>query len=213
MIKKVRVLIVDDSAIARSMIRDGLERDPHIEVVGLASDPYIARDLILELDPDVITLDMEMPRMDGLSFLKILQEHHPIPVVVISALTPAGSQLALAALAAGAIDVVKKPDTAEAVAQTARRLITQIKAAAQSRRITQPLPADPSSRSLPDAWRQASTAERLILLGGSTGGVEALRFLLPRLPPGLPNPGRPPKPEGRDGGGGGCSGSEAIPAG
>ena len=89
--KKIRVLVVDDSALARRAIMTALSSDPELEIVGGAEDPYVAREKILELEPDVITLDLEMPRMDGLTFLKILQEHHPIPVVVISSLTQAGS--------------------------------------------------------------------------------------------------------------------------
>ena len=93
--KKIRVLVVDDSAIARRAIMDALSRDPEIEVVGGAEDAYVAREKILALEPDVITLDLEMPRMDGLSFLRILQAHHPIPVVVVSSLTQAGSAKAM----------------------------------------------------------------------------------------------------------------------
>src|SRR5262249_12817400 len=107
--QKIRVLVVDDSAIARRSISEALARDPEIKVVGTARDPYVARDEILALQPDVITLDLEMPRMDGLTFLKILQKHHPVPVVVISALTPSGSAKALEALKAGALDVFAKP--------------------------------------------------------------------------------------------------------
>ena len=108
--RKIRVLIVDDSALARRAISEALARDPEIEVVGAASDAYVARDQILALQPDVVTLDLEMPRMDGLSFLKILQEYYPVPVVVVSSLTPSGSAKALEALAAGALDVLAKPD-------------------------------------------------------------------------------------------------------
>ena len=101
---RIRVLVVDDSALARRAIIDALALDPAIEVIGTAPDPYVARDRILELRPDVVTLDMEMPRMDGLTFLRILQEHHPVPVVVLSTLTTAGSELAYQALAAGAVE-------------------------------------------------------------------------------------------------------------
>ena len=97
-------------------------RDPEIEVVGAASDPYAARDEILALQPDVITLDLEMPRMDGLTFLKILQEHHPVPVVVVSSLTPSGSAKALEALQAGAVDVLAKPDGSGNLGQLAHQL-------------------------------------------------------------------------------------------
>src|ERR1035438_6894521 len=110
--KKIRVLVVDDSAVVRRMISDALSQDPEIEVVGTACDPYVARDMILEHEPDVLTLDIEMPRMDGLTFLKILQEHRPMPVVIVSSLTAAGSKMALRALELGAVDVVGKQSSA-----------------------------------------------------------------------------------------------------
>jgi two-component system, chemotaxis family, protein-glutamate methylesterase/glutaminase len=185
--RKIRVLIVDDSALARRAISEALARDPEIEVVGAASDAYVARDQILALQPDVITLDLEMPRMDGLTFLKILQEYYPVPVVVVSSLTPSGSIKALEALAAGAVDVLAKPDGSGNLGQLAHRLAYHVKAAAQSRRApprlkptTEPAPVAPSIR--PGTF----SARRVILIGSSTGGVEALRFLLPRLPDGLP---------------------------
>ena len=132
--RKIRVLIVDDSALARRAISDALSDDSEIEVVGAASDAYGARDEILALQPDVVTLDLEMPRMDGLTFLKILQEHYPVPVVVVSSLTPSGSAKALEALAAGAIDVLPKPDGTGNLGQLAHQLAYHVKAAAYSRR-------------------------------------------------------------------------------
>ena len=182
---RIRVLIVDDSALARRAISEALSADRSIEVVGVASDPYAAREQILLLEPDVITLDLEMPLMDGLTFLKILQEHHPIPVVVVSALTPAGSALALAALAAGAIDVIQKPDGTQSAREVARRLSTQIKAAARSRRASTALVV-PAARAASVATGREYSSQRIILIGASTGGVEALRFVLPQLPDGLP---------------------------
>jgi CheY-like chemotaxis protein len=144
--RKTRVLIVDDSAVARRAISEALARDPEIEVVGAASDAYVARDQILALQPDVVTLDLEMPRMDGLSFLKILQEYYPVPVVVVSSLTPSGSAKALEALAAGALDVLAKPDGSGNLGQLANRLAYHVKAAAQSRRAAPRLrlPTDPA---------------------------------------------------------------------
>ena len=130
--KKIRVVVVDDSALARRSIIEALSRDVGIEVVGVAPDPYVAREVILDVEPDVITLDLEMPRMDGLTFLKILQEHHPIPVVVVSSLTQAGSAKALEALAAGAVDVVGKPDGSQSIGEVARHLAYLVKAAARS---------------------------------------------------------------------------------
>ena len=187
--RKIRVLVVDDSALARRAISDALARDPEIEVVGAASDPYVARDEILALQPDVITLDLEMPRMDGLTFLKILQEHYPVPVVVVSSLTPSGSAKALEALEAGALDVLAKPDGSGSLGQLAHQLalsceggcpLSSTSSDDPRRPLTPPVPAAPSIR--PGEF----SSRRVILIGASTGGVEALRFLLPRLPDGLP---------------------------
>ena len=186
--RKTRVLIVDDSAVARRAISEALARDPEIEVVGAASDAYVARDQILALQPDVVTLDLEMPRMDGLSFLKILQEYYPVPVVVVSSLTPSGSAKALEALAAGALDVLAKPDGSGNLGQLANRLAYHVKAAAHSRRAPPrlKLATEPAVPIAPPVRPGTFSARRVILIGSSTGGVEALRFLLPRLPNGLP---------------------------
>ena len=186
---KIRVLIVDDSAVARRAIRDALAHDPEIEVVDVACDAYVAREKILKLDPDVITLDLEMPRMDGLTFLRILNEHHPVPVVVVSSLTPQGSAKALEALAAGALDVVAKPNGSQTLGEMAHQLAYHVKAAARARRRplrpeTSVAPLPPVSESIPPG---EFSARRIILIGASTGGVEALRFLLPQLPAGLPS--------------------------
>ena len=184
--RRIRVLVVDDSALARRAIRDALEQDPGIEVVGVAGDAYIAREKILALDPDVITLDLEMPRMDGLTFLKILRAHHPVPVVVVSSLTPQGSAKALEALAAGAVEVLDKPRGDETLGDLAQRLARHVRAAASVRRGR----LDPAAAAAPVPARPTLAGEfssrRLIVIGSSTGGVEALRFLLPRLPDGLP---------------------------
>jgi two-component system, chemotaxis family, protein-glutamate methylesterase/glutaminase len=186
--RKFRVLVVDDSALARRAISDALTRDPEIEVVGAASDAYVARDQILALQPDVVTLDLEMPRMDGLTFLKILQEHYPVPVVVVSSLTPSGSAKALEALKAGALDVLAKPDGSGNLGQLANQLAYHVKAAAQSRRGSRrpSTPAEAVTPVAPQIGTGEFSARRVIVIGASTGGVEALRFLLPRLPDGLP---------------------------
>lgn len=186
--RKIRVLIVDDSAVARRAIREALGQDPEIEVVDTACDAYVAREKILKLQPDVITLDLEMPRMDGLTFLRILNEHHPMPVVVVSALTPQGSARALEALAAGAVDVLAKPNGTQLLGDVAYQLAWHVKAAARARlRPVRPEASvttrTPAARSVPPA---DSSRKKVILIGASTGGVEALRFLLPRLPDGLP---------------------------
>ena len=183
-LRPVRVLIVDDSALARRAIHEALASDPAIEVVGMAADAYQAREQILALEPEVVTLDLQMPLMDGLTFLKILQEHHPVPVIVVSSLTPAGSELAMEALEAGAVDVVQKPDGSRPALQLARRLPALVRAAARSRRTGVRETARPTAAVAP--WSGPVDARRVILIGASTGGVEALRFLLPQLPPGLP---------------------------
>lgn len=187
-VRKIRVLVVDDSALARRAIRAALARDTEIEVVGDASDPYVARDKILALQPDVITLDLEMPRMDGLTFLKILQEHHPVPVVVVSSLTPAGSAKAMEALAAGALDVLAKPNGSQSLSQIAHQLAYHVKAAGRSRRKSSrtPLVSEVVKPLSPAFHGGEFSPRRIILIGASTGGVEALRFILPQLPDGLP---------------------------
>lgn len=186
--RKIRVLIVDDSAVARRAIRDALSQDPEIEVVDTASDAYIAREKILKYDPDVITLDLEMPRMDGLTFLRILNEHHPLPVVVVSALTPQGSAKALEALAAGAVDVVAKPNGSQTLGEAAEHLAFHVKAAARARLRSRSLEAGATASppAAPGIVSREFSERRVILIGASTGGVEALRYLLPRLPDGLP---------------------------
>ena len=158
--RKIRVLVVDDSALARRAIVDALSHDAAIEVVGVASDPYVARDRILELEPDVITLDLEMPRMDGLTFLRILQEHHPLPVVVVSSLAQAGSQAAFDAMEAGAVDVLAKPDGTMSIGSLGAKLAYHVKAAAASSRFQQPRPLGRSADSLPMDAQPAPAGSR-----------------------------------------------------
>jgi two-component system chemotaxis response regulator CheB len=183
--RRIRVLVVDDSALVRHAITEALGRDPEIEVVGSACDPYVAREKIAQLDPDVLTLDLEMPRMDGLTFLRILMKHHPLPVVVVSSLAQHGSQAAMDAIEAGAVDVLAKPDGTMSIGTLADRLAYHVKAAAAAavdRRRPEP---DASSPALaPPAT--AVDSRQIIVIGGSTGGVEALRRLLPRFPRGVP---------------------------
>lgn len=131
--KKIRVLIVDDSAVVRQILTRDLARDPSIEVAGTAPDPYVARQKIAELRPDVLTLDVEMPRMDGITFLRALMQHYPLPVIVLSSLTPQGSQTAIEALDAGAVEVLCKPGTAYSIDNMAAMLIEKIKLAARAR--------------------------------------------------------------------------------
>ncbi|MFM1905155.1 MAG: hypothetical protein RLZZ440_3055 [Planctomycetota bacterium] len=189
--RRIRVLVVDDSALVRKAIGDALALDPDLEVVGTAPDPYVAREKIARLDPDVITLDLEMPRMDGLTFLRLLMQHHPLPVVVVSSLAQAGSQAALEAIEAGAIDVLAKPDGTMSLGAVADRLAWHVKAAYAAGRHLRRLPQESRDRPvrsapLPPRPTPSAPDRSLIVIGASTGGVEALRRLLPRLPRDLP---------------------------
>jgi two-component system, chemotaxis family, protein-glutamate methylesterase/glutaminase len=187
--RKIRVLVVDDSALVRKAIGDALARDPELEVVGTAPDPYVAREKIARLDPDVLTLDLEMPRMDGLSFLRILMQYHPLPVVVVSSLAQAGSQAALDAVEAGAIDVLAKPDGTMSIGALADKLAWHVKAAAAAGRHLRRSPraaATPVPALLAATGAAAPLERQLIVIGASTGGVGALKQLVPALPPGLP---------------------------
>jgi two-component system chemotaxis response regulator CheB len=192
--RRIRVLVVDDSALVRKAISDALSQDPEIEVVGTACDPYVAREKIVALDPDVLTLDLEMPRMDGLTFLRILMQHHPLPVVVVSSLTQAGSQAAMDAVEAGAVDVLAKPGGHTTVGGLAEKLAFHVKAAAastrfRSRRLRDVAPtAGPAPGIVPQrpVFTGRGDARQLIVIGSSTGGIEALRTVLPQLPEGMP---------------------------
>ena len=183
--KRIRALVVDDSSVVRHAISDALRRDPEIEVVGTASDPYEARDKILQLNPDVLTLDIEMPRMDGLTFMRVLQKHRPMPVVVVSSLTQTGSRAALDALEAGAVDVIGKPTSAWSIGELGTQLCQRVKGAAVASLHRQFAGnAAPKPPSLTNSAR--FNPRQIILLGASTGGTEALKYLLTRLPDGLP---------------------------
>jgi two-component system chemotaxis response regulator CheB len=183
-VRPIRVLVVDDSAVVRKLVTEALKADPEIEVVGTAIDPYIARDKIKELNPDVLTLDLEMPRMDGLTFLKILMAQHPLPVIIMSSLTQRGSDYALEALRLGAFDVLAKPGGSYSFGDLGPQLIARIKASAGARLRRTAAPAAP----LPvrRAPLSGSNSRHVILLGASTGGTEALREVLTHLPAGLP---------------------------
>ena len=190
----IRVLIVDDSAMVRKIVTDSLAGDLEIQVIGTAADPYLARDKILELDPDVITLDIEMPRMDGITFLKLLMKHRPMPVIVMSSLTQQGSLKALEALQAGAVDVLDKPSGARSAHENGSRLAEKIKAAAGARiRIAAASPtrepsfkANPSPTTTGTPIRRHYSPRQVILIGASTGGTEALKEILTQLSPDLP---------------------------
>jgi two-component system chemotaxis response regulator CheB len=183
--KKIRVLVVDDSAVVRRMISDALSQDPEIEVVGAACDPYVARDMILQLEPDVLTLDIEMPRMDGLTFLKILQEHRPMPVIIVSSLTQAGSKLALRALELGAVDVVAKQSSAWNIGSLREQLAYRVKGAARAR-LSLLRPATPPNAPAENTAGIQFSPRQLVVIGASTGGTEAVKDVLTRLPAELP---------------------------
>ncbi|HUE01262.1 MAG TPA: chemotaxis response regulator protein-glutamate methylesterase [Bryobacteraceae bacterium] len=181
---KIRVLVVDDSAIVRKILTEALSGQPDLEVVGTAPDPYIARDKILALQPDVLTLDIEMPRMDGLTFLKKLMRFRPMPVIVISSLAQASCQTALQALSLGAVEVLAKPGGPYSVGELRLELASKIRAAA-SAHVRAPAKAaapQPPPRLVASQW----TPSTVIAIGASTGGTEAIADILPRLPEGVP---------------------------
>jgi two-component system, chemotaxis family, protein-glutamate methylesterase/glutaminase len=193
---RIRVLIVDDSAVVRRSLSDSLEKCPDIEVVGTAVDPYAARDKIRLLNPDVLTLDIEMPRMDGLTFLKLLMQRRPMPVVILSSLTGSGSSKALEALQAGAVEVLEKPAGSLSAFEDHARLVHVIKAAARAKlrspreaHLAPNFPSPTSGSPHPAPHRSGPRrfdARRLVLLGASTGGTEAIKSILTRLSPDLP---------------------------
>ena len=180
----VRVLIVDDSAIVRKILTQELGRHAGIEVVGTAPDPYIARDKIAALNPDVLTLDVEMPRMDGITFLRKLMQHHPMPVIVLSSLTPQGGKTAMEALEAGAVEVMCKPGGSYSVGDVCRVLVEKIKAASRARISGRNMPAMDAAR--PQRLRMLETTNKIFAIGASTGGVQALTCVLSSLPPNAP---------------------------
>jgi len=179
---KIKVLIVDDSALVRTILSREMARDPEIEVVGAASDAFEARDMIIAYRPDVITLDVEMPRMSGMEFLDRLMKHYPVPVIMFSTLTYAGAKLALEALDKGAVDVMHKPDhTSAGLHEVMDQLIDKVKAA--HRAIRRPKPVlrgigHPGSIRA----RGVDPTRHLIAIGASTGGTEALTSILTNMP-------------------------------
>jgi two-component system chemotaxis response regulator CheB len=181
----IKVLIVDDSAVVRQTFERALSRDPEIQVVGTAPDPYVARDLIVQRSPDVVTLDIEMPRMDGLTFLRRLMQHYPLPVVVVSSLTPAGSQLAAEALQAGAVEVLSKQGEAHQAQNIAQELVEKVKAAAlvDLARLVSAVRAAPSDTRLRALHK---TTNLVVAIGASTGGTIALETILRSMPADAP---------------------------
>ncbi len=182
--RKIRVLIVDDSAIVRKMLAEALAAEPDLEVVGTAPDPFVARDKILSLRPDVLTLDIEMPRMDGLTFLKKQMRFHPLPVIVISSLAQSCSQTALEALQCGAVEVLAKPGGPYSVGELKQDLPHKVRAAASARivkPVQQQVPVPAAPLVLPGA-----SDSTVIAIGASTGGTEAIREVLTKLPENMP---------------------------
>ena len=183
--RKIRVLVVDDSAIVRKVLSDCLAGEADIEVVGTAPDPYVARDKILSLTPDVVTLDIEMPRMDGLTFLKKIMQFHPLPVIVISSLGQASSHLAIEALAHGAVDVLCKPGGPYSVGELSRTIADKVRAAASARirkAAAVPVLGNNALPRDPRCFRQST----VIAIGASTGGTEAIAAVLQEMPASVP---------------------------
>jgi len=188
-VRKVKVLVVDDSALVRDILSRGLSMDREIEVVGVASDPFAARDKIIQLKPDVLTLDVEMPKMDGVEFLRRLMPLHPLPVVMVSALTKKGAAITMAAMEAGAVDVVAKPGTdiarglngmlAELRVKVKNAATVNVKAWKVNQRTSQK-PVKVESRAL------AESTDKVIAIGASTGGTQAIRRIVQCFPSAMP---------------------------
>ncbi|MDZ5457699.1 protein-glutamate methylesterase/protein-glutamine glutaminase [Azohydromonas lata] len=193
----IRVVVVDDSALVRSLLKAVIDRQPDMQCVGAAADPFAARELIREVSPDVVTLDIEMPRMDGLEFLSRLMKLRPTPVVMVSTLTERGAEATMRALELGAVDFVSKPrlGVAEGLSQLSDEICDKIRAAARSRihrRLQPAVQAAPGAAAAPAPSAAPSrplgrlSTEKLIFIGASTGGTEATREVLVSLPPDSP---------------------------
>ncbi len=182
---KIKVLVVDDSAIVRKILSRQLAGQNDIEIVGTAPDPYIARDKIVALNPDVLTLDVEMPRMDGITFLRKLMKHHPMPVIVLSSLTPSGGKTAMEALDAGAVDVMCKPGEAYTVGDVCRDLIDKVRAASRIE-VAASSQKTVAKEPPPKRLHMIETTNKIFAIGASTGGVQALTTVLTALPANAP---------------------------
>ncbi|WP_291316106.1 chemotaxis response regulator protein-glutamate methylesterase [Desulfuromonas sp.] len=190
MSRPVRVLVIDDSALVRSLLQQGLGLDPGIEVVGTAADPYEARDRIVQLLPDVLTLDVEMPRMNGVEFLRRLMPQHPLPTIMVSSLTEKGKATTLEALEAGAVDFVAKPsaDVARGLQQMMTALRTKVKIAATAR-VSHWKGRTVEGRKpgqAPSPGAMSDSTDKVIAIGASTGGTEALKAVLSEFPASMP---------------------------
>ncbi|NWG86475.1 MAG: chemotaxis response regulator protein-glutamate methylesterase [Hydrogenophilaceae bacterium] len=181
---KIKVLIIDDSALIRGVLKELINSQPDMEVVGMAPNPFTAREMIKELNPDVLTLDVEMPRMNGLEFLEKLMRLRPMPVVMISTLTEQGSTVTLKALELGAVDFIAKPklDVTGAMHELTEDIVGRIRTAARARVRRHSVDRPPPSQPQPIAGRVLHNTERVIFIGSSTGGTEALKEVLTRMP-------------------------------
>jgi two-component system chemotaxis response regulator CheB len=189
--KQIKVLVVDDSAIVRKIFSKELSKYSDISVVGTAQDPYVAREKIVKLKPDVITLDIEMPRMDGLTFLKKLMKYFPIPTIIVSSLTPKNSEMALEAMDCGAMEVIAKPGGSYSVGDMSVQLVEKIRAVAcaRPRPLGRKVPGNGSSpvtQSGPANRALRQTTHKVVAMGASTGGTEALKAVLTQLPANSP---------------------------
>ncbi len=187
----IKVLIVDDSALVRKLLTEKLGQQGDIEVVGTAIDPYVARDKIVKLKPDVLTLDLEMPRMDGLSFLSKLMKHYPMPVVVVSSLTPKNSENALMALRLGAVEVICKPGSAYSTQNISKEIVKAVRAASVAKfdkgiKLPEKETEQKQPNKPPKDARLIHTTNKIIAIGASTGGTRALETVLTDLPANLP---------------------------
>lgn len=189
-VKRIKVLIVDDSVVIRTLLNKMLSSDPEIEVVAMASDPFVAREEIARCKPDLMTLDVEMPRMDGITFLEKVMKHLPIRTVIISSLTNEGAELALRALEVGAVDVIAKPkvDVSKSFFSMKEEIVKRVKAAAKTRmtRKFEYKEILPTDRKPLDSDALAETTHQVLAIASSTGGTEALKAVLTKLPPDLP---------------------------
>lgn len=184
---KIRVLVVDDSAVVRRVFSEELSREKDIEVVGAAPDPYVARDMIVRLKPDVVTLDIEMPRMDGITFLRKLMKYFPLPVIIVSSLTTEGGVLAMEAMDIGAVDVISKPGTAYSVGDMSVQLAEKIRGASRVNMVQRAQVAQGRvSAAAPQQLALTRSTNKIIAIGASTGGTEAIKEVLVKFPPTTP---------------------------
>ncbi len=185
--RDIKVLVVDDSAVVRKVFSEQLSKQKGIVVIGTAPDPYVARDKIVKLKPDVITLDIEMPRMDGITFLKKLMKYYPLPVIIVSSLSTQGSKIALEALSIGALEVISKPSSAYSVGDMSLQLAEKIRAVYGVRMVASPVQNTAKKPLISiGSMALAATTNKIIAIGASTGGTEAIKNVLTRLPHNAP---------------------------